>query len=124
MSGCYNLNCPNGCCNYYGYCPSYYSYSSGSLYYNCYTYYGSGSDSDDNTKLYIIIGVSAGVALILLILLLIYCCYRRNINKVKQFFKKVIRQDDPGMTILMRSCRPSYLPQPEEGETPTAQNEY
>ena len=76
MSYCYNDNCIDNCCNYYGYCPEDYSYFDGSSYYECYTYYANMHFAGNG------IGIAVGVSIagiIIIILIIIACvCYRRR----------------------------------------------
>ena len=69
---CYDYNCYYDCCNYYGYCPEYYSYSYSSYYNQCYYYYNSNNAGT-------ISGATIGAVIAVIVIIIIICyCYRKR----------------------------------------------
>lgn len=83
---CYDNYCSDNCCNYYGYCPSDYSYYYYDSYYtSCYYYYDNSYDYY-YTPVGGIVGGSVGgfVGLFIIIALIVYFVKRRGAQQIAQ----------------------------------------
>lgn len=105
VTSCVQTSCSEGCCNRYGYCPSYYA-SLMSAYYSDWT-----SCSISYTNVGAIVGgVIGGVVLIVLIVVLIVCLRRRNQDPMP-----MSAPNNPNLTV-------AYMGNPGTGQPPVYTN--
>ena len=79
MSGCYDLDCEEGCCNFMYYCPNKYNESYPPEYSQCmYYYYDEPEEEEEDYGLEIGLSVGGIFIFFIIIPIIIVYCIRKN----------------------------------------------
>ena len=111
---CYDYNCYYNCCNYYGYCPEYYSsFSYNSYYTSCWYYYNNTNTGG------IAGGVTAGIIVAIILVILFCYCYKQRQNQqlmeAAQINAANRNDGDNGTTIIVQNQPQPDYNQPNYG---------